>query len=185
MSRLPDIDAATYSPAQQAMYGSLASRPEVQQHGVVGPFAVWMHAPEIGSAMAALGAQVRFSSSLPQHVTEVAICSTGAWYRASFEFAAHRPLAIEAGVDEAKLDRLAAGEDPGFEGDEAAAHAVATELLRDRRISDATYADAAQRFGPQGVVELVTTIGYYGLISMQLNGFEVDLSPGMADPFAG
>ena len=62
--------------------------------------------------------------------------------RRVFEFAVDPRPAIRAGVDEAAIDRLGAGEDPGFEGDEAAAHAVATEILRDHRISDATYADA-------------------------------------------
>ena len=185
MSRLPDIDPDQYSDAQQLLSESLQSRPEVARLGLVGPFAIWMHAPEIGQAMAALGAQVRFSSSLPTNATEVAICTTGAFYEAKFEFAAHRGLAIAAGVDEAALDRLAAGDDPRLDGDEAAAHAVATELLRDRAIADTTYQDAASRFGPAGVVELVTTVGYYGLISMMLNGFDVGLAPGMTDPFPG
>lgn len=183
MSRLPEIDRDQYTEAQRELYQSLAGRPEVAAHGIVGPFAVWMHAPEIGSAMATLGAQIRFSASLPTNATEVAICTTGAFHRAKFEFAAHRGLALGAGVDEAALDRLAAGEDPAFEGDEAAAHAVATELLRDRVISDSTYRDAEARFGPQGLVELIATVGYYGLISMMLNGFDVGLVPGMADPF--
>jgi len=183
MSRLPDIDPNRYTEAQQALFQSLQSRPEVARLGLVGPFAIWMHAPEIGQAMAALGAQVRFSASLPTNATEVAICTTGAFYEARFEFAAHRGLAIEAGVDEAALDRLAAGDDPRFEGDEAAAHAVATELLRDRAITESTYRDAEDRFGASGLVELVTTVGYYGLISMMLNGFDVGLAPGMADPF--
>jgi 4-carboxymuconolactone decarboxylase len=86
-------------------------------------------------------------------------------------------------VDEAALDRLAAGEDPGFGGDEAAAHAVAAELLRDHTIAEATYRDAEARFGPQGLVELVTTVGYYSLNAMLLNGFQIDLAPGMTDPW--
>jgi len=141
-----------------------------------------MHAPELGEAMAALGARIRFGASLPANATEVAICTTGAFFGASFEFAAHRPLAIRAGVDEAALDRLAAGEEPGFEGNEAAAHAVAVELLRDHAIGDPTYRDAVDRFGTQGVVELVTTVGYYALNALLLNGFEIELAPGMADP---
>jgi 4-carboxymuconolactone decarboxylase len=183
--RLPDIDAAVLTDEQQPLYDSLAGRPEVQAMGLVGPFGVWMHAPDVGAAMAQLGAKVRFATSLPANVTEVAICTTGAHFRSPFEFAAHRTLALRAGVDAASLDRLAAGEHPGFEGDEAAAHAVATELLADHAISSDTYADGQRRFGDQGMVELVTTVGYYSLISLTLNGFEVPLAPGMSDPFAG
>ncbi len=135
------------------------------------------------------GRQPRPKPSAPAissgRVTEVAICTTGAFYGSSFEFAAHRPIAVAAGGDAASLDRLAAGDEPGFSGDDAAAHAVASELLRDHAISTATYADAEARFGVQGVVELVTTVGYYGLNALLLNGFEIPLAPGMADPLSG
>ena len=181
--RLPDVDPEALDDDQQPLYESLMSLPQVKANGLVGPFGVWMHAPKMGTAMAALGAQVRFEASLSAAVTEVAICTTGAFYRSEFEFAAHRTLALAAGVGEAELDRLAAGEEPGFEGDEAAAHAVATELLRDHAISDATYADAQSRFGDRGMVELVTTIGFYVAISFTLNGFAVGLPDHMTPPF--
>ncbi|WP_421120677.1 carboxymuconolactone decarboxylase family protein [Aquihabitans daechungensis] len=182
MSRLPDLDPDDLNDAQRRLYDSLQNRPEVQQNGLVGPFAVWMHAPELGAPMAELGAGIRFQASLPANATEVAICTTGVFYGASFEVAAHRPLAIRAGVDEAALDRLAAGDDPGFTGDDALAHAVADELLGTHTISGDTYAAAVERFGPQGVVELTTTVGYYALNALLLNAFEVPLAPGMEDP---
>ena len=183
MSRLPDIDTEHLSEEQAELYEALLSRPEVAKLGLIGPFGVWMHAPDLGKALSALGGKVRFATSLPGNVSEVAICTTGAFHHAKFEFAAHRGLAIRAGVDEAALDRLAAGEAPGFVGDEGAAHAVASELLRDHAISAATYADAVDRFGPQGMVELITTVGYYCLVSLMLNGFQVGVVEGMTDPF--
>ena len=107
MSRLPDIDTEHLTDEQAELYEALLSRPEVAKLGLIGPFGVWMHAPDLGKAMSALGGKVRFATSLPNNVTEVAICTTGAFHRAKFEFAAHRGLAIRAGVDEAALDRLA------------------------------------------------------------------------------
>ena len=183
MSRLPDIDTDHLTTEQAELYEALLSRPEVARLGLIGPFGVWMHAPDLGKALSALGGKVRFATSLPNNVTEVAICTTGAFHRAKFEFAAHRGLAIRAGVDEAALDRLAVGEAPGFVGDEGAAYAVASELLNTHAISDATYADAAERFGPQGMVELTTTVGYYCLVSLMLNAFQVGVVEGMTDPF--
>ena len=181
--RLPAVDTTALTDEQQKLHESLMSRPDVAALGLVGPFGVWMHAPDLGLAMSRLGGRVRFTTSLPANVSEVAICTTGAFHHAKFEFAAHRGLAIRAGVDEAAIDRLGAGEDPGFDGDEAAAHAVATEILRDHRISEATYVDAEARFGAQGMVELLTTVGYYCLISTLLNGFDIPLVDGMTDPF--
>ena len=184
MSRLPDLDPMQYSEAQGRLAGDLGNRPEVQANGIVGPFAAWMQAPALGEPMAQLGTAIRFCASLPANATEVAICTTGTFYGSSFEVSAHRPLAVKAGVDPAALARLFAGEDPGFEGDDATAHAVATELLRDHGIGDATYAEALARFGVQGVVELTTTVGYYALNALLLNGFQIPLAAGMDDPLA-
>lgn len=185
MSRLPDLDPLQFTEEQGRLALALQNRPEVQANGLVGPFAAWMEAPALGEPMAELGRAIRFGASIPPSATEVAICTTGTFYGSSFEVSAHRPLALRAGADPAALARLFAGEDPGFTGDDATAHAVATELLQDHGISDATYADAVDRFGVQGVVELTTTVGYYALNALLLNGFEIPLAPGMDDPLAG
>ncbi|MFV0260185.1 MAG: carboxymuconolactone decarboxylase family protein, partial [Acidimicrobiales bacterium] len=97
--------------------------------------------------------------------------------------AAHRRLGLAAGLSEASLDRLQAGQDPGFEGDEAIAHAVAKELTAGSLLSPDTYARAVAAFGETGLIELVTLVGYYGLISFTLNAFDIELTDGMVDPF--
>ncbi|MFZ8942424.1 MAG: hypothetical protein ACO2ZK_10670, partial [Gemmobacter sp.] len=67
--------------------------------------------------------------------------------------------------------------------DEAARLAFAQELLRTRRVSDATYARAVAALGREAVVDLVGILGYYTLISLTINAFEVPLQDGAADPF--
>lgn len=185
MSRLPDLDPLQFTEQQGQLALALQNRPEVQANGLVGPFAAWMHAPALGEPMAELGTAIRFTASLPASVTEVAICTTGTFYGSSFEVSAHRPLALRAGVEPAALDRLFAGEDPAFEGDDRLAHLVATELLETHGLRDATYEQAVERFGVTGVVELTTTVGYYALNALLLNGLRIPLAPGMDDPLAG
>jgi 4-carboxymuconolactone decarboxylase len=68
---------------------------------------------------------------------------------------------------------------PEFErDDERTVHAVVHQLLNDRRVDDDTYAAAKGLLGEQGLVELASTVGYYCLISMTLNLFEVALPEG-------
>jgi 4-carboxymuconolactone decarboxylase len=153
--------------------------------GLVGPYGIWARAPHVGDPTQALGAALRFGTSLPENVKEVAICTVGAFHRAKYEFAAHRRLALRAGVDAAALDRLQAGLQPGLAGDEAVAHAFTDELLRSHHPSDATFARARTAFGEAGLIELVTLVGYYCLVSHTLNAFAVDLPDGMTDPFPG
>ena len=133
-----------------------------------------------------LGAAARFGTSLA--VKEVAICVVGAFYRAKFEFAYHGPLAIAAGVAPAAVEAIRLGRPPTLPKlpeTQAVSYAVASELVRDHRISDATYARARAAFGEQGVIELVTVVGYYCLVALVLNAFEVPLDAGVPDPFPG
>lgn len=146
---------------------------------LIGPFNSWLHAPKVGRRLSSLGALLRFRTSIDRRLSEVAICTVGAHWHSEFEFWAHAPLAIEHGVSETVIDALRAGEMPVFErDDERTVHAVVHQLLNDRRVDADTYAAARDLLGEQGLVELASTVGYYCLVSMTLNLFEVALPEG-------
>ncbi|HAQ44245.1 MAG TPA: hypothetical protein DCQ67_09750 [Acidimicrobiaceae bacterium] len=148
-----------------------------------GPFGVWQSAPNVGHPALDLGAAVRFRTGLSPDVREVAICTVGVHYKAKFEFAAHRAIGIEAGLDPEALDRLAAGENPGWVGDLELAHRYTATLLADHRVSSELHDEMVGSFSNSGAVELVTTVGYYCLICLTLNAFEVPLPKEMSDPW--
>jgi 4-carboxymuconolactone decarboxylase len=187
MPRLTPLDPEALMPAQRALVEAIERGPRAARHGrigLVGPFGVWLHAPTIGDAAQRFGAAVRFETTLPDNVKEVAICTVGSHYRAKFEFAAHGPLAIAAGVDPAIVEALRRGDTPAFTHDaERAAHEFALQLLTRHRLSDDEYASARSVFTEPELVELVSVIGYYCLISLTLNAFEVPLTAAMSDPF--
>ncbi|MGR8918418.1 MAG: carboxymuconolactone decarboxylase family protein [Gammaproteobacteria bacterium] len=186
--RLPEIAPEQLSAESRKVLAAILDGPRRAQlgdAGLVGPFGVWVRAPALGGPTEALGAAVRFGSSLADNVREVAICTVGHFHRARFEFAAHREMAVAAGVDDAALERLRRDEPPGFEGDEALAHELARTLLEVHRLGDEVYARALAAFGETALIELVMTIGYYCLVSHTLNAFEIPLGPGMTDPYPG
>lgn len=149
--------------------------------GLAGPFNAFVHVPQIGRRLTSLGGLLRFRTSIDRRLTEVAICTVGANWRSEFEFWAHAPMALEHGVPELVIEALRDGRPPVFErDDERIVHAVTSQLLTDRRVDDATYADGVALVGETGMVELATLVGYYCLISMVLNLFEVPLPPGEA-----
>jgi 4-carboxymuconolactone decarboxylase len=148
--------------------------------GLVGPFNAFVHSPKIGKRLTSLGGLLRFRTSIDRRLSEVAICTVGANWQSEFEFFAHAPMAIEHGVAPSVIDALRDGRPPEFElDDERIVHAVASQLLTDRRIDDATFVEAQALLGETGMIELSALIGYYCLISMMLNLFEVSL-PGDA-----
>jgi 4-carboxymuconolactone decarboxylase len=179
------INRSDLSDAQEELWDGLAANRGggvdlVDDDGhLVGPFNAWLHAPKIGRRLSSLGAHLRFSTSIERRLSEVAICTVGAHWHSEFEFWAHAPMAIEHGVDASIVDALRAGTRPTFDrADERVVYEVARQLLDDRRVTDGVYSEAEGLLGEAGMVELVALIGYYCLISMLLNLFEVPLPTG-------
>ena len=183
MPRLSPLSEDDLTPEQRAVLDAIQGGPRGNM-GLVGPFGVYVRAPRVGNAAQALGAAVRFETSIPENVKEVAICTVGAFFRSKFEFAAHAALARKAGVAEAAIEALREGRTPRLDDPkESVAHRIAAELLREHRVSDALYQEGVSLLDEQGMVELAATIGYYCLVSMTLNLFQVPLREGMTDPF--
>jgi 4-carboxymuconolactone decarboxylase len=151
---------------------------------LVGPFNAWLLSPAIGDRIQRLGEAIRFTSSLPQNVLEVAILVEAREWRAEFEWWAHVRLARRAGVAAEVIAAIQEQREPAFsDRGEEIAWRFSRELLDCRRVSTATYEAAREHFGETGVMELVTLLGYYTLVSMTLNTFEVPLPEGQAEAF--
>ncbi len=147
--------------------------------GLHGPFNAWLHAPMIGKNLSRLGTSLRFEMHLDRRLIELAILTVGARWQSEFEWYAHVPMALEAGVAQSTIDAIGAGEPPHLIfDDEQAVYAVAHQLCRDGRLDEATYATAAGLLGETQMVELVSLCGYYTLISFTLNAFDVPLPTG-------
>jgi 4-carboxymuconolactone decarboxylase len=183
MSRLPYLRYEELGPDGQKVWddvvGTRGDRLVNEDGGLIGPFNAFVHAPDVGRYLSALGAAVRFGTSIERRLTELAIITVGAHWKAEFEWWAHARMAREHGVPEAVIDAIGLGEKPEFTApDERTVHAVASQLLAAGQISEDTFAAASELLGEAGLVELVTLCGYYTLISFLLNGFDVPLPPG-------
>jgi 4-carboxymuconolactone decarboxylase len=144
-----------------------------------------VRAPEVCRHLSRLGEYLRWGSSLAPALSELAICLTARSIRANYEWHAHAPLAVEAGVPAAALEAIRTGAAPHFPAkDQALVYRIVTELIETKRLSDASFAEAIAAFGEQGVVELGTIIGYYTAIGNALNIFEVPLPAGVAPYFS-
>jgi 4-carboxymuconolactone decarboxylase len=81
---------------------------------LAGPFQILIRAPEVCRHLQRLGEYLRWSSSLPSALSELAICRTARHLRASYEWHAHSPLAVEAGVPAAAIEAVRTGATPSF-----------------------------------------------------------------------
>lgn len=147
---------------------------------MTGPFNMMLRSPVMGDYAQELGAQVRFNSTLPAPLREMAILMSARHWTAHYEWSSHKAIALEAGLSPAIIAAIAAGQRPSMlTAAEAALYDFCAELLEQKHVGDATLAAATAAFGEQGTVEIIFTLGYYGLVSMLLNVDEHPLPAGV------
>jgi 4-carboxymuconolactone decarboxylase len=176
MSRLEEIPYERMTPDQRRVHDAIVGGP---RGSISGPFLAWLANPDFAGAAQKLGEYCRFNTTLPRDLAELAICVTAAHYRAEFEWWAHSRMAQDAGVPSAVTDAIRRGREPQL--DTVAARAVyrtAVALNRRHRLTDAEFAEAREVLGEQGLVDVVGLCGYYALVSLTLNTFEVPVPDG-------
>ena len=194
MSRLEQIIPSNMTAEQRKLFEAvtggkrarynLDDKERIAREGLRGPFNPWMYAPTMASLAQALGEELRFEGTLSDRQREIAILSVGAHWRADYEWWAHAKIAAGYGLEAAVIDSIRAGETPSLvDESERALYQFAQTLLNEHRVPEPLYSDIAKLLGEAAVVELTTLLGYYVMISMTLNVFDVDLPPGEVSPF--
>jgi len=181
LARYRDITPDEMTPAQRRVHDLIVAG---RRGRFGGPFQQLIHAPEICEHAAKLGEHLRWGTSLPDRLSELAIITTARFWRAHYEWFAHAPLAEKAGVPAAAVEAIRRGDTPNFgQKDEALVHRICTELFKTQRLSDASFAEAVASLGEAGMIEVIGIIGYYTLIGNTLNVFQVAVPEGVAPPF--
>ena len=169
------------NPAQKTMINDLLAG---RRTALTGPFNVFLRSPEMGNLAQKLGEHVRFKSTPPRKLNEMAIIMTAKWWSSSYEWIAHKTAAQQAGLSDAIIDAIQAGRRPAsMAKDEAVVYDFCTELRERRRVSDATFKAAVDLLGEQGVVDIIAAMGYYDLVAMALNVDRYPLPEGTPPPF--
>jgi len=176
MARLPNMTREQLKPEDQPFFDTIAD----SRGGVRGPYGVLLHSPDLAARVAHTGTYVRYNLDLPEALRETIILATAREIKSQYEFFAHARLARQAGVAEDTIQAIARGTAPqGLTGDAAMLVRYVHELLRDHKISDATFNAVRDRFGMQKTLEITVLIGHYLLVGQVLAAFAVDLPAGV------
>jgi 4-carboxymuconolactone decarboxylase len=179
--RMPELSLDKMTPAQRTVAEAIMSGP---RGGMRGPFNTWLRSPELADRLQKVGEYVRYNTSLDKRLNEMAICMTAQHWGSQYEWYAHAPLALKAGLDPAVLKAIGEGRKPdNMKEDEAVVWEFNTQLRRDHHVDDAIYAKAMEKFGEKGIVDLIAVNGYYDVVSMTLNVARVSPPAGEAMPF--
>jgi 4-carboxymuconolactone decarboxylase len=189
--RFKILQPAEMTDSQKDLVKSIQSGPRAKVAGsaansgggtVGSPFNVFLRSPELGEHLQQVGSYIRFRSSLGFKLNELAILMVARHWTSQYEWFAHHRLALQAGLDPEIAEAISKSERPKKMGpDEALIYEFTTELLETKQVRDQTFSAVKDRFGEQGVMDLIAVAGYYVLVSMVLN---VDRTPvpGNANP---
>ena len=182
-ARLPKFEPSALDAEQRSLYDAIAGGRRAQgpqlfrladaDGRLEGPFNAFLLQPRLGSALQALGASVRYDTGLDDRCREIAILVVAAHWRSDFEWHAHEAVGRAAGLGDAELAALREGRHAELAGRESVVARTAAALVTRGDLDDAEYGEAVGHLGPAGLFELLTLVGYYATLALQLRVFRV------------
>jgi 4-carboxymuconolactone decarboxylase len=174
--RMSSIAPEKMTDAQRKAAEEVSSGP---RGSVRGPFNVLLRSPELMSPLQKVGEYLRFSSQLDRRIAEMATLIAARHWTQAYEWHAHHPLALKAGLKPEIAQAIAEGRRPSdMKADEEIVYDVLTEALQNKSVSDVTYDRALKQFGEQNLVDILAIGGYYALLAMMLNVARTPLPEG-------
>jgi 4-carboxymuconolactone decarboxylase len=182
-ARIPKLPPAELDDEQRALYDAIAGGRRAQGPQLFrladadgcleGPFNAFLLQPRLGSALQALGAAVRYETALDDRSREIAILVVAAHWRSGFERYAHEAAGRAAGLTDAHLAAIRDGGHTTLTGREAVVAQTTAALAARGDLDDAQYDEAISQLGADGLFELLTLVGYYATLALQLRVFRV------------
>jgi len=168
ITRFAPLKAEELNAAQRAWADSISAPPRNAKF-TNPPYRAYIRNPDLAPRLTAMTDYLRWNTSLPPRLSEMAILITARQWTAQYEWFAHYPLAIKGGLDPKVAGDIALGKRPeGMKDDEAALYDLAMALYRDKKVSDPIYKAALDKFGERGIMDIIGLMGYYDITSMTL-----------------
>jgi 4-carboxymuconolactone decarboxylase len=179
--RFPQLTLDDLDPDARALAEAITKFSSV---GIGGPYNPMLRSPVMADRLKKLLDYLRFNSSLPLRLNELAILIQARLWTSQVEWYAHHPLAVKAGLAESVCADLKAHRRPAaMAPDEEVVYDFCMELSTRHVVSDALFARARALFSEQQVVDLVAVSGTYVLVAMLLNVSEEGVPAGRELPF--
>jgi len=181
MARIEPIPLERMTDEQRALHDLILS--QRSRGKVQGPFAILLHAPDVGARVADLVQHFLGETRMEMKLKELAILCIARRYTARYEWFVHENRARNAGLSDAAIEALRGGAVPPFADDgEKLVYRMVEEIVERRKLSDERFAEAVAAFGEPATVEFIAFIGFYIMIAVVLTSFDVEAPDGAPDP---
>jgi 4-carboxymuconolactone decarboxylase len=175
MGRVASLKPEELSPEQKALYDAIAGA----RGRVGGPFGIWLRQPALADPANQFGNALRLQGKLDKRLFELMTVVVARHWGAQYEWFVHADAGRKAGLTDDVIEALRTKRKPDFKrDDERLVYDIVTELSESKHLSDASYKRALDFFGLDLLVELITATGFYTLVAMMLNAFDVDTPDG-------
>ncbi len=173
MARVSILEKTQTSPELQELFQKMEER----GGKILNLFKVMANSPEVGRAFLKLGNTILMKSSLNPRLRELAILRVGTLAKASYEWTQHVPIALRVGVTQPQIDALPDWKKAPdrFNDQERAVLAYTDAVAEQIRVPDDIFGAVRAFLSDQQIVELTTTIGYYGMVSRILEALRIEL----------
>ena len=182
-ARIPKRAPGSLDDEQRAVYDTIAGGRRAQgpqlfqlvddDGALEGPFNAFLLQPRLGAALQAVGSAVRYETSLTDRAREIAILVVAAHWDSSFEWYAHEAVGRHVGLTDDELDAIRQRHYDCFSGDEQVVAATSARLAGAGDLDDDSYTEVVSAVGEAGLFELLTLVGYYASLALQLRVFRV------------
>lgn len=182
-SRLDPIDPTALKGSAAELYSRYASGERtapgtdftlITSDGqLTGPPAAWMLSPDLGLGLERLGHGVRFELTLSPRSREIIILMVATVEDSPYERYAHHQAARRAGLSNAEIQLLDQGAFVAADDIEGIIVRTAESVLAHDTVGDDLWGVAEATIGRQAVFEIVTLIGWYRLMALQLRIFNI------------
>ena len=147
--------------------------------GLRGPGGIRLYSPRLLERVQALNRYLRRDAGIDTRVRELAILVTARELDSQFEWTAHEPEALKAGVSRDIIDRVKYRRPVGgVDETDAVIIELGRQVFGARKVTSETFARALRLFGPRKLVDVVSLMGNYAATAALLTAFDVQLHPG-------
>ncbi len=176
MSRVEGLKFEELTAEQRQLFDEIAG---TRKRGVGGPFAIWLRTPAIGNPANQLGNALRAWGKLDKRLFELMVLIVARHWSAQYEWYVHENAALNAGIGREVVDAIRERRKPILAAkDEQLVYDLVTELNESKQVSPTTYENARQELGLDLLIELISAAGFYTMVAMMLNAFDVEAPDG-------
>lgn len=176
LSRVPEVKRSSMKAEDQAIYDKVAGANRTTP--MLGPGGVSLHMPKVAQAMDILNQYLRYDSVIGRRYIEVAILVSAREFDQQYEWTFHEQAALKEGAPQATVDAIKHnGPVTALDAKDAVIIRYGREILREHRLSSATWAEAEAQFTQQGALEIAAIMGDYLLAAVLLHAVDQRLPP--------